>query len=383
MWRALYVRVIEPSQYWTTIERPQVTYRIYPSYERWVGWWDTVIQNTLAPIPTGDRPSLLVEQRHSPYLSQIEEEFGYSTPEGQAITQRGNELSVSTESEGRDNDPWPIRVGDTLYRPQADPLAIAVAQRAVGLPLLAVTAEGRLYTDEEIASFGQSSVVVVEEGGGEEIIETDDGPYWPGKEFGDPQPVAGDRIPLELACTAEGQAREVVAAWLAARGSPDLASLYQRIHADGPNAAGLGRYTNVIADYGPNDEAPIRAVNWRALGWMQIGGYGGGSGARAVQGSPTAVDLAAQLLERPDEEVATLIAANWDEWTNPATTIQALIDVFGLDSPPNPTEWIERAGLDPAEFAASIAAYPHTPGDLDSPTNPTRPANDHSEDNHA
>ncbi len=106
--------MVEPSPYWATIEHPNVTYRVYPTYERWVDWWNSVIQDTLAPIPTASRASFVVEQRHSPYLSQLGEEFGYSTPEGEAISQRGSDLSVSTEFERRDTEQGDTRADPVL-----------------------------------------------------------------------------------------------------------------------------------------------------------------------------------------------------------------------------------------------------------------------------
>lgn len=367
----VFAQITSPTEHRVTIERGDTTYHVFAAYRRWVDWWDPVIAQTLAPIPAESRPKILVEQRYSSFASQLEEEFGSSTPEGQAIQLRGQELSSESANfetlfESRDSDLVPIRVKTTVYLPQRDPLAIAVAQRVVGLPLLPVRVEGRLFTDEEIGQFAQSGgTIFVEEAGTEVTDELEGEPWWPGKEFGDPQPVAGDRWPLVLACDAEGQAREVVAAWLAAQGSPDLGDLYQRIRADGPKATGVGQYTNIIGDYGFDDETTVRAVNWGALGWMQIGGFGGGNAAGAVHGSPTAVDLAAQLLERSDGEVAALVGANWDTWTDPATSLQVIIDEFDLEAPPTPTEWIERAGLDREEFSVSIAAYPRTPGDLE------------------
>jgi hypothetical protein len=106
-------------------------------------------------------------------------------------------------------------------------------------------------------------------------------------------------------------------------------------------------------------------VNWRALGWIQGGGFGGGNGSEAVLGSPAATDLAAQLLELDHDQVAADIVRHWDEWINPATTTQVLIDRFALEPPPTPEEWLLRAGLDPVEYATSIAAYGHWVSDVD------------------
>jgi len=352
----LLARVTDPASHWVTIERPSVTYRVHPGYERWIDSWDAAVQRVLAPLPPSARPVLEVEQWHPPYLSQLEEELGYSTPEGQAVQERGGEVSAprAIAAEGNLDGAWPIQVGTSAYIGQHARLAIAAATRAVGLPLLPVETQGRPYTEEEIASFNRTGEDLAEGG-----VE-----WWPGRELGEPAPVAGDRIPLSLACDAEGQAREVVAAWLAATASPDLAATYADIRAHGPgygNAFG----EDPIVMYSPDNDTTLQVVMWSSLGWRQGGGYGDVGESWSVLASPTATDLAAQLLELPQEDVATAVAVRWGEWTDPATRVQAIIRAFGLEAPPRPEQWLLRAGLDPGDFAASVAAYPHTPGEVE------------------
>ncbi|MEZ5174592.1 MAG: hypothetical protein R2823_00085 [Acidimicrobiia bacterium] len=327
--------IANPASNWVTAERSGVTYNIHPSYERWVDWWESVISDTLAPIPAADRPVLAVEQWHHPYPSQIIDEFGWDHPKGQAIIERGNRPFF----ESVPADPWPIRVGDKLYLAQGAALVLAVAQRAVGLPLVPVEMEGPLYTEEQIAGFN------------DEPTDPTRFVSWPGRERGFPRPVMGDRIPLEVGCDAEGQAREVVAAWLAAQADPRLADRYRDIRLHGVSS-------DAIFEYSEDGETVISVVNWGQLGWMQHGGFGGGNGASAINGSPTATDLAAQLLEHPHATVASDIATNWNEWTKPTTPIQTIVDHFNLEPPPTPEQWIERGDRDPADFTVSIAAYP-------------------------
>jgi len=339
-------QIANPTTYWMSVRRSDVTYKVHPSYERWVDWWDTVISDTLAPINAANRPSLVVEQWHHPFPSQVIDEFGWDHPRAQDVLERANGLFFLA----RHDDPWPIRVGDTLYLPQRTPLALAVAQRAVGLPLVPIVIEGRPYTEEEIAGFNYEP--------------TDASEYvdWPGRDRGVPRPVLGDRLQLDVSCDAEGQAREVVAAWLAAQASPYLADLYLDIRINGPSSTQAG--ASAVIEYSPNDvESPTPTIPWGLLGWMQPGGFGGGNGEQGLLGSPTATDLAAQLIEAPHAVVAAAINDNWDDWTQPTTHVQAIIDEFELEAPPTPAEWIERGGLDPDNFADSIAAYPRWVGD--------------------
>ncbi len=348
---AAFTRLVEPEASWVTIDRGDVTYHIHPSYERWVDWWDVVLQDTLAPIPPANRPALEVQQWHHAFIGQLEEELGYSSPQGRALQQRSNNLYSVSE---RITDPWPIRVKGTVYLPQKEGLAIAAALRAVGLPLLPVEMEGRLYTEDEITDFNTPQDV--SEAGFEEGLVD----WWPGKELGEPRPVIGDRVQLTLTCDAEGQAREVVAAWLAAQASPVLADSYRSIRADGPRADGIDQYANVIGDYDIG-EGPIPAIQWAALGWMQRDGFGGGNSG--IIGSPSALDLAAQLLDQPFSTVSAAVVSHWQDWTDPATPIQVIIDEFGLEPPPTPEQWLERGNEDPSEYAQSIAAYPRWVGE--------------------
>ena len=269
---------------------------------------------------------------------------------------RANELFFGTRYFGTFGtspaDPWPIRVDDEpLYLEQSAPLAIAAAQRAVGLPLVPVEMEGRFYTDEEIERFNYEPANTAEYGS------------WPGKERGAPKPVLGDRRALQVSCDAEGQAREVLAAWLAAQAVPFLADLYHDVRLSGVTKSAPHQEGALTQYWRSDTESWIPAVEWNGLGWVRLGGGEGEYDEDAVLGSPTATDLAAQLLERPNATVAATVAANWEEWTDPATSIQAIIDEFELQQPPTPKEWIERGGEDPADYTASIATYPRWIGE--------------------
>ncbi len=363
---AVFDQIANAPNHWVSVDSPGVTYRIYPGYERWSEWWDGTVQSVLAPVPAGTRPNLVIEQWHSGYPSQLIDEFGYFTAEGEAIHDRGQHLQAENDLYSRqDRDPWPIWVGFYVYR--RDSLAIAAAQRAVGFPLEPVEMEGREWTDEEIAGFGKGPTSVsVEEDGTETVIESDQGAWWPGQEAGEAAPVKGDRIRIQVPCDAGGQAREVVAAWLAARADSELADIYRRIRADGPGAEGVFDFADAVTLDSGGEGPPVAAINWSALGWTQFGSSTG-DGVRPVFGSPAATDLAAQLLERLDAEITVAVTDHWVEWTDPATPVQVIIDAFDLEPPPTAEQWLERAGLDSVEYAASIDAYPPLTGNSEQP----------------
>jgi hypothetical protein len=337
-------RVSDPAASWVTVTRDDATYAVLPGYERWIDWWDGVIAATVDPVPPSARPALVLEQWPHPFPSQLLDEFTESDPEWQTLMGRANDLYFGSSQV----DPWPIRVGEVLTSAERAPLAIAAAVRSVGLPLLPEVLEGRLYTEDEIAAYNQEPT--------DPTVTLN----WPGEERGVPRPVLGDHMMLEVACTAEGQAREVVAAWLAAQASPTLADLYRDIRLHGP-AAGGDYLESFTEDH--SGDAAVPAVFWGSLGWIKFGGYGGGFWGNGVAGSPAATDLAAQLLEKPQDAVTAAIREHWEEWTDPATPVQAIIDAFELEPAPTPAQWIERGGRNPADYAESIAAYPDMPGD--------------------
>jgi hypothetical protein len=167
--------------------------------------------------------------------------------------------------------------------------------------------------------------------------------------------------PITVGCSAEGQAREVVAAWLAAQADPALAGRYRDVRLHGP--AARDSYTGQAFTQYEMDEPAINAILWQELGWTQTFNMYGGGTIGGVEGSPTATDLAAQLLDMPPTQVATAIQVHWDEWTDPTTSIQAIIDAFDLEPPPTPAQWVERGDGDPADYTESIAAYPLWLGD--------------------
>ena len=103
-----------------------------------------------------------------------------------------------------------------------------------------------------------------------------------------------------VVCDASGQARAVVALWLAARSTPDAAGALRRLARTPPAVGG----TTVVV--------PAEAVQ-AAVGWgLEDVGY------------------AVALLERPADEVEAALARRWAEVTDPATTSAGLVGGLGV-----------------------------------------------------
>lgn len=112
-------------------------------------------------------------------------------------------------------------------------------------------------------------------------------------------------------CDAAGQAREAITLWLGAR--------------SGPGPEGALRAAVAEAPY-PGADAPHSVLALHL--W---------SASVATEGpawSQPSVDVALQLLDRPDEQVLDALTADWARWIDPATSLRELVDELGLTMPP-------------------------------------------------
>jgi hypothetical protein len=106
-------------------------------------------------------------------------------------------------------------------------------------------------------------------------------------------------------CSADGQARSVVALWLAAAATPDGAELLDELSSEGASQTGALTFDGW-------DNPPMWGVVYSA------------SDAR----------LATAMLEQPTRRVANVLADDWPRWADPATSSTELARRFGLPVPP-------------------------------------------------
>ena len=134
-----------------------------------------------------------------------------------------------------------------------------------------------------------------------------------GEELGTAQlavavPVAAWALDLPMAgpadgsaCTVGGQARTVVALWLAGRATPNTEPGLRRA---------LERSGGVVAFQGPRTS--------------------GGLGTTPVAWDVADAQYALELLDRPHQEVADFVGAEWEWITDPAISSQMLASRLGL-----------------------------------------------------
>lgn len=134
--------------------------------------------------------------------------------------------------------------------------------------------------------------------------------------------------PFKYSCIPLGQAREAIALWLAADGSPS-----QR-------AAFIDGLRNAL--YG---DAIKVGRQWIVAYLPPVSGY---QPALLFTGQSAA--LAREMLTLPDSRIRTVLAQAWDTWLNPQTSDTQLASALGLSPPVSQT----TAPEDPAEPSAPL-----------------------------
>jgi hypothetical protein len=123
----------------------------------------------------------------------------------------------------------------------------------------------------------------------------------------------------QRACSAAGQARVVVALWLAGHATPKAGAMLRSrstdVQARGPGGLVALEPLDVIPNY---DDPTYGDTNT-----SEVGSVGRGADIVAV----------AELLALPVEQVSRAINANWDQLTSPATPAAAVFDAVGVRVP--------------------------------------------------
>jgi hypothetical protein len=131
-------------------------------------------------------------------------------------------------------------------------------------------------------------------------------------------PAVGQPRMIPVACDPRGQAREIVALWLAAQSTAgaeralrdyDVAQILHRSLNGWYRLLQPGSwYANVYNPYYP--------VAGPRVAWSKMG-----------------MALAVQLLDQPAGQIAKRLQADWQHWTDPSTTTNELVRAFGLILP--------------------------------------------------
>lgn len=304
--RARFVRLaLDPERFESCRRRDGVLYCLFPAYRALGDRWFEAIDPVVRRVPSGALSGPVVRQVLGP-------PFGSDLPP--AVAER---LSGGS--------PFRSRPGLLLYDGWGDggalgeyqlQTALRVAAAAVGLP-------SRLDQVRLTASDIRRLVAA--------------GSLDPGVKPGTQAPAG---------CSSIGQARAVVAIWLAAAVSPAAGDALRRL----------------------NREAPFGLVEVGRGAWVYSGGpvepFLGESEA-LVQQSATAwgasdAMYAEELLALPANRVASTIRANWSTLVDPRTRVSAVVGMFGLRKLPTVRQEARRLGIGPAQLAGPQVEYGST-----------------------
>lgn len=319
--------VEDPSQDHECTTTEGVTSCVWPAYAELTDLWTPLLVGAVEPLPADVRPDLRVEMRPEPQaLSDLV--FSISGIDARSRwQQRFERLNASAlEAEEGERDvivarprwPGPEAVADTRFA-----WALAAATRTVEFDTGPALTE-RQASQDEIAFWTRIQ-------------------DWPGRDEGRPMPQAGDTYLAPTECSTGGQARAVVTLWLAAQAT-DATAPYARQQADPAARA---------ARWGSPEDAVSPWIN-RYLGGFVI------ADQASRQWTVDDLELAVQLLDRPESAVARELTGGWARWTDPSTTSAELQQALGLDPPRTTDERLAAAGLtrnDVSEHALDPEAW--------------------------
>lgn len=281
--------ISDPSDELTCQTRDQVDYCMLEHYTPWIDVWHPTIAGVLERLPANQRPERLrVELDLSRAAFDLEG----------VLSGRRHDIFELHDASGR-------RDADTIY---------------VG-PILRRGAAG----DKQRLGLALSTSAFVLEIGGLVTVDNPD----VNQEF---DPEHSDRPPpdeLEVPCTTVGQAREVVALYLAGRSSAAA-------------ERGLRREVDRHS-YGFDTSHPGGVIVWRDR--LDVG-HEFPIEERITSWSLAGAIHAQHLVDRPDDQVLTRLQEDWSRWTSPGTTRQELLDEFDLEALPTLQEAAAQTGIE-------------------------------------
>lgn len=281
--------VIDPSDSLECGTRGNVDYCVLPRYTPWIPRWHDTVGGVLAAAP---------ETRSAEHL-RVKMSLEDGADNLHEIVNLGPDQVSRLWAAEPSRNPAPIRVGTTLggYTGNMETYALA------------------LNVSSLVLQIGKPVVV----------------------QLPDPDadnPVPPEEVDSHIRCTTAGQAREVVALYLAAHASPDAERGF--------------RHHLVEQPYGLDDESADPKL-WRDRLNLQPRFVDSARNRHETQDaswSLAGATLAAQLLDRPASEVLRRLHREWEHWTDPSTSREELVRRFDLQPPPAIERVAAQAGVD-------------------------------------
>lgn len=313
--RALEDLVLHPERHQVCRTVETVRYCAHPAYAPWIDRWAAAVEGALARVPHARRPSVVVRQGLSqPWATVLAGRPGLDPAHGDLGTPPGTAVVRPGSDWGRWAAEGPSELG----------ISLTVAGWSVGLPMTPdqiVLTEGDI--DRLVAQTPRKERALVRA-----TLESDPGSYG--------------------SCTPAGQARTVVALWLAAMATPRTGPSYAAVIADDPYGP-----TGLLID-GQGNTTLVGGGQYELSDLMHS--FSGEAGL-SLQWPRAEAHIALQLAARPVSDVAPVLAANWDGLTDPVSPTRDILRLFGLEPPPTARQQLRAAGIDPTEAEDLGAGY--------------------------
>jgi len=319
--RSLADFLVHPEKHQVCQIRASVRYCAYRGYAGWIDRWAAAVTPVTSRVPAPARPKdVEIIQTLVVYGSDVGEadlqgspaasQFGYNPTEddlGSAITP-GNQWGRG-KYEGRDELA----------------MDLIVAAQVVGLP--------RRPQDVRLTAAEARRILA-----GYEPSERADAAK---------QIHAGGAWDY---CTSVGQARAVLALWLAAQATSRTESTFRGVLARDPYGIQVvrsGSDVNVRNGQDFTFGGPMQGELATLQYELQTFNF-------PVQWSKTEATYALQLLNQPTARVSEALARNWALLTRPSTTTDELVQVMGLRPLPSYDEQLREAGVSPVHAKSVI-----------------------------
>jgi hypothetical protein len=272
----------EPASVQRCVQREVATFCTFPGLELVLDAWQVPVAGVLRAVPSSARSrALVVAQRVDPG-------FWEQLPGRLKVRVRSLPLDPTGAGDGAVHtgmDSWDIDGPMGQLR-----LALETAQWATGMP---IDPTRRVAGPDEVNPFG----------GYDDVVG---------------RPAVGQ--PWESPCVARGQARAVVALWLAGQATPTTG-----------NRLAYGIQSRDEHD-DPDDGVDVLGDD--ANGFLPPGDtfvlIEAPDGRPSVLWTLSDIHYALQLLRRPAAQVTSVLQANWITLTSPDTTTSKLVSLFGL-----------------------------------------------------
>jgi hypothetical protein len=310
--RALLDLVVHPERHQTCRTELGVRYCAYPSYAGWIDRWSAPVSAVIRRLPNGDRPAGLM-------VRQTLNVWGGDVP----LNQEGQPIGfdhVSSQPAIPVTDTWGHGRMEGQYELE---LALVVAADAVGIPWKHFP-----LTREQIQAAARA------------LLPPNRREFLRDLKPGQPS----------IYCDTLGQARSVVAIWLAGQATTRTrGALFDDLRLE-PYGLFERRAGSYFTFYYTQDVAKrgstILSYHGRYLDALNNNGSLLSLDFPILWGEAEA-RYVAQLLKRSPAAVSGVMAEHWGELTDPSTPTRTLLKLFGMRRLPTLREQLRDAGLDP------------------------------------